>query len=231
VKDDVVAGGGTIGEPPRCESLDLTVSRAAGPDLSRFSGIARVGLPREPFTVRGRVTRRGAAVALEGIEGRLHDDDFAVDGFIAVSARLEGTHLHGRAAGPDVTMAASLLGLHGIPPSRTKYRGGFCSHPRAIGSKASKRVWGNCRRPAAAHWAGIPRNMTRHSRRAFGEARSRTSPPGAGRASICLLASSSLAGDPPASADPVPAATVWEFLPEAGFYPPYIADPIRPSRR
>jgi len=52
---------------------------------------------------------------------------------------------------------------------------------------------------------------------------------GLGLASICLLASSSLAGDPPASADPVPAATVWEFLPEAGFYPPYIADPIRPQ--
>lgn len=50
---------------------------------------------------------------------------------------------------------------------------------------------------------------------------------GLGLASICLVASSSLAGDPPTSPDPVPAARVWEFLPDAGFYPLYIADPIR----
>jgi len=52
---------------------------------------------------------------------------------------------------------------------------------------------------------------------------------GLGLTSICLLASFSLAGEPAASPDPVPTAQVWEFLPEAGFYPLYIADPLRPQ--
>jgi hypothetical protein len=52
---------------------------------------------------------------------------------------------------------------------------------------------------------------------------------GLGLAGICLVSASALAGDPPASSDQVPAAKVWEFLPEAGFYPLYIADPLRPQ--
>jgi len=52
---------------------------------------------------------------------------------------------------------------------------------------------------------------------------------GLGLAGICLAASPSFADDPPASPDPAPAAKVWEFLPEAGFYPLYIADPLRPQ--
>lgn len=47
-----VRGGGTIGEPPRLATLDLTVD-ASGPDLSPFSGIARATLPRAPFSLRG----------------------------------------------------------------------------------------------------------------------------------------------------------------------------------
>jgi len=115
VKNAIVQGGGTIGEVPRCENLDMTVSHASGPDLSWFSGIARVELPQEPFTVRGRVARRGAVFDLDGIEGRLRDDTVTLQGSIVPAPRLAGTNLRGRVAGPDFAKAASLAGLHGIP--------------------------------------------------------------------------------------------------------------------
>jgi len=51
---------------------------------------------------------------------------------------------------------------------------------------------------------------------------------GLGIACICLLAPSVPADDPETTGDHADrTATAWEFLPEAGFYPLYIADPVR----
>ena len=51
---------------------------------------------------------------------------------------------------------------------------------------------------------------------------------GLGAACLCLLAASGAAGDLGSSGDLADrTAPVWDFLPEAGFYPLYIADPIR----
>ncbi len=106
--------GGTIGEPPRLASLDLAVE-AEGPDLSRFSGFARAGLPGLPFQVRGRVARNGAALALDGVEGQLGEDAISVQGSLVPAPRLVGTDLRARVAGPDLRTTAAFAGLQGAP--------------------------------------------------------------------------------------------------------------------
>ena len=112
--DVVVQGGGTIGEPPRLDNLDMTLT-ASGPDLSQFTGIVTIALPRESYSLRGRVARRGAALELDGLEGRLGDNSVSLDGSLVPAPRLAGSEIHARITGPDLGKAASLAGLHGLP--------------------------------------------------------------------------------------------------------------------
>lgn len=115
VSDAVVRGGGTIGEPPRLAGLDLTVD-ASGSDLSAFSGIARLTLPRAPFSVHGRVARRGRALVLDAIEAQVAEDFVAADAILSPAPRLLGSEFRARVAGPDLRATASLTGLGGTLP-------------------------------------------------------------------------------------------------------------------
>ena len=114
MNDAIVRGGGTIGEPPRLANLDLEIE-ASGPDLSRFSGFAKVDLPGEPFALRGRVSRNGSAFELDGIEGRLGEDTISVQGSLVPAPHLAGTDLHAWVAGPDLGEAGARAGLRGLP--------------------------------------------------------------------------------------------------------------------
>jgi AsmA family protein len=113
-KDAVVRAGGTIGEPPRLENLDMAFD-ASGPDLSRFSGVAKVELPHEPFALRGRIVRSGTAFDVEGVEGRLGDNAVNLEGTVGRAPRLAGSDLRVRIAGPDLARAGALVDLEGVP--------------------------------------------------------------------------------------------------------------------
>jgi uncharacterized protein involved in outer membrane biogenesis len=118
----VIRAGGTLGEPPRLSSLDLSVD-ASGPDLAAFSRLATVALPQAPFSLRGRVARHGRALQLDAVEGRLGDDTVSVVGRLVPAGRLEGTDLQGRVAGPDLAWLASLARLRGAPAEPFDVRG------------------------------------------------------------------------------------------------------------
>jgi len=109
-----VRGGGTIGEPPRLQNLDLTAD-VSGPDLSLFSGIATIALPHEPFDVGGRVAHHDSAWELHDIVGHVGGNAVAVHGRILPVPRIVGSDLQGHVAGPDLAAALALLGGHGVP--------------------------------------------------------------------------------------------------------------------
>jgi len=109
-----IHAAGTIGEPPALDHLDLAAD-AAGRDASFLSGVARIDLPPEPFEIRGRVARRGAALALNDVAGRLGGDTFAVTGQLVPVHGLAGTDVHVRLTGHDLQETASHAGLHGLP--------------------------------------------------------------------------------------------------------------------
>jgi len=114
VLEAVIRAGGTLGEPPRLSSLDLTFD-ASGPDLAPFSRLASVELPRAPFALRGRVARDGRALTLDDVEGRLGDGTVRVDGRLVPGKRLEGSWVQLRVAGPDLAKIASFAGIRGAP--------------------------------------------------------------------------------------------------------------------
>lgn len=114
LEDTVVRGGGTIGEPPRLETLDLSVE-GSGADLSVFSGLATIGLPAEPFEFRGRLARRGEAFELDDVDLRVSEDAAALRGRIVPARRLEGSEFEARVEGPDLARAASRFGTVALP--------------------------------------------------------------------------------------------------------------------
>ena len=109
-----IHASGTIGEPPRLDNLDLT-AHGTGPDASFLSGVARIDLPPQPFEIRGRVARSGAALALDEVAGRLGGDTFAVTGQLVPVRALVGTDVHVRLTGHDLQKTASHAGLNGLP--------------------------------------------------------------------------------------------------------------------
>ncbi len=113
-QDATVRLSGTLGEPPRLENLDMAFD-ASGPDLSRFSRIAALELPREPFALKGRIARAGDVFDLEGVEGRLGDNAVNLEGSLGRAPRLEGSDLRVRIAGPDLARAGALVELEGVP--------------------------------------------------------------------------------------------------------------------
>jgi uncharacterized protein involved in outer membrane biogenesis len=115
VHGSIVRGGGTIGEPPRLPNLDLSVD-ASGTDLSTFSGIARVTLPRSPFSLRGRVARRGRAFALDAVEAQVADDFITVDASLSTAPRMVGSEIQVLVSGPDLRAASVRAGLGATLP-------------------------------------------------------------------------------------------------------------------
>jgi uncharacterized protein involved in outer membrane biogenesis len=109
-----IHAAGTIGEPPGLANLDLTAD-GTGEDASILSGVARVALPAEPFEIRGRVTRSGPALELDGVAGRLGDRVFDVSGRLVPVRGLVGTDARVRVAGGDLSRSASYVGLRGLP--------------------------------------------------------------------------------------------------------------------
>ena len=112
-----IHAAGTIGEPPELANLDLTAD-GTGPDASFLSGIATIDLPAEPFEIRGRVARRGPALELDGVAGRLGDSAFDVSGRLIPTRGLVGSDARVRVAGGDLSKTGSFLGLHGLPAER-----------------------------------------------------------------------------------------------------------------
>jgi uncharacterized protein involved in outer membrane biogenesis len=114
VKDVIIRAGGTIGEPPRLGNLDMTFE-ASGPDLSLFSDIAMVDLPRVPFSLRGHVARRLAAFDLDNFEGRIGDNTVLARGSLVPALHLVGTDFSVRVTGPDLGSVASWAGVRSLP--------------------------------------------------------------------------------------------------------------------
>jgi uncharacterized protein involved in outer membrane biogenesis len=109
-----VRAGGNIGEPPEVRNLDLTAD-LSGPNLSVFSRLLSLGLPRVPFAVHGRVRRGKGLVALDEVTGRLGDSALSGSARLMLTKGLEGTTIDARVAGSDLGKAVSLIGLGGAP--------------------------------------------------------------------------------------------------------------------
>ncbi len=114
IGETAVRASGMVGEPPKLAHLDLTAD-ASGPDLSLFDEIARTSLPKEPFTLHGRIARSGTALTLDGVTATLSSDAASVHGTLVPVHGLAGSDLTAAVQGPDLARAASLWIRHPLP--------------------------------------------------------------------------------------------------------------------
>jgi uncharacterized protein involved in outer membrane biogenesis len=105
---------GAVGDPPEYDGTSLTF-RAEGPNLARLQHLVGTELPAEPFEISGRLTQGEGAIELEGVQARLNETSFQVEGELTAVAGLAGTDLRIKARGPDASQLAMLAAFEALP--------------------------------------------------------------------------------------------------------------------
>jgi hypothetical protein len=94
---------------------DLIV-RAEGPDASQVAKLADISsIPAEDFSVEGRVQVLEGGYRIDTATASLGSLDLAADGFVSTPQRLVGSDLQIRIADADLSHAATIAGIPGLP--------------------------------------------------------------------------------------------------------------------
>ena len=124
VDDVLLTAEGVIGAPPAMLGTDFRFE-GSGPDLDMVAGLVGVGLPPGAFTIRGRLERVDSGVVLEGVAARVGEHTAGVEGTIATTAGLVGSHLRLTASGPDLSWLTGTDGAADAPTAPYTIEGRF----------------------------------------------------------------------------------------------------------
>jgi len=120
--DTTLAASGTLGEPPEFRGIDFRL-RASGSDLSRFSGLAGVDLPKRRFSAQGRLQWQDDAILLDGLAAEVGDGKIKLAGRIRPENGLRGSVLEVLVEGSDAAAMAAMAGVSGPPAKAVRIEG------------------------------------------------------------------------------------------------------------
>jgi uncharacterized protein involved in outer membrane biogenesis len=109
VGDNALSADGVLGAPPQMLGTDFTI-RGQGPHASSLGALAGIDLPREGYSVKGRLVRVEGGLAVEAAELRVGRTVIRVDGTVSDSPSHAGTTLSIYAEGPDLALFDGLVG-------------------------------------------------------------------------------------------------------------------------
>jgi len=108
---NTLSAEGVLGAPPQMMGTDFRI-RGKGPNASSLGALAGIDLPREGFSVKGRVVRVEGGLAVETTELRVGRTVIRVDGTVGDSPSYAGTTLGIHAEGPNLALFDRLVGAH-----------------------------------------------------------------------------------------------------------------------
>ncbi|RLE18564.1 MAG: hypothetical protein DRJ65_21265, partial [Acidobacteria bacterium] len=110
VGDNSLSANGILGEPPLMMGTDFIFS-GGGPDISPLAALAGVNLPKDSFSVGGRLLRLDHGIGFEKIEFRIGRTTLEVDGTVGDPPEYAGTALTMQGKGPNLAHFQGLAGI------------------------------------------------------------------------------------------------------------------------
>ncbi len=110
VGENSLSVDGVLGAPPKMMGSDFTV-HGQGPDLSSIGALAGSDLPRDRFSIEGRVVRVDAGIDVEKLEAQIGRTTVTASGTVGDPPDYAGTTLSIHAEGPNVAHFNHLIGI------------------------------------------------------------------------------------------------------------------------
>ena len=130
VGDSTLSADGILGAPPEMTGSDFSL-HGKGPDLSAVGALAGIGLPRESYSVRGRVVRVEEGLEVQDFELRVGSTLVAVDGTVGEPPNHAGTTLSVHAEGPNLALFDRLVGAN-LPSQAFVFDGRLAQEEQAF---------------------------------------------------------------------------------------------------
>ncbi|MCK5379567.1 MAG: hypothetical protein KAJ78_09180, partial [Acidobacteria bacterium] len=110
VGNNSLSANGIIGEPPLMMGTDFLFN-GGGPDISQLAALAGVNLPKDSFSVGGRLVRLEQGINFENVEFRIGRTTLEVDGTVGDPPEYAGTALTIHGNGPNLAHFQDLAGI------------------------------------------------------------------------------------------------------------------------
>ena len=134
VGDNSLSADGVLGAPPRMLGTDFTI-QGQGPNASSLGALVGVDLPREKFSVGGRLVRVEGGLQVDQVEAHIGPTTFEVDGTVGDPPDYEGTALDIQGSGPNLAIFEDLAGV-ALPAEPFEVDGEFSQGEGAIDVEA-----------------------------------------------------------------------------------------------
>ncbi len=110
IGDNSLTADGVLGAPPAMMGTDFSL-HGEGPDISSIGALAGIDLPRDRFSVTGRVVRVDGGLEVENLEARIGQAEVSANGRVGDPPDYAGTTLSIHAAGPNIAHFNNLMGI------------------------------------------------------------------------------------------------------------------------
>jgi uncharacterized protein involved in outer membrane biogenesis len=110
VGDNSLAADGVLGAPPAMMGTDFSL-QGQGPDISSIGALAGIDLPRDRFSIEGRVVRVDGGLDVKNLEARIGRAEVSSNGRVGDPPDYAGTDLSIHAAGPNIAHFNHLMGI------------------------------------------------------------------------------------------------------------------------
>ncbi len=130
VGDNTLSADGVLGAPPAMMGTDFTF-HGDGPDISSIAALVGVSLPKDSFSVSGRLVRLEQVIGVQKIEARVGRTILEVDGTVGDPPSYAGTALRFHGEGPNLAHFQSLAGIE-LPAERFEIDGKLVQGEGAI---------------------------------------------------------------------------------------------------
>ncbi len=105
-----LSADGVLGAPPAMMGTDFSL-HGEGPDISSIGALAGIDLPRDRFSITGRVVRVDGGLEVDNLEARIGRAEVSANGRVGDPPDYAGTTLEIHAAGPNIAHFNRLMGI------------------------------------------------------------------------------------------------------------------------
>ena len=134
VGDNSLSADGVLGAPPQMLGTDFTI-QGEGPNASSLGALVGIDLPRDTFSVGGRLVRVEGGLRVDSVEAHIGRTNLEVDGTVGDPPEYDGTVLEVRANGPNLAHFQDLAGID-LPTEPFEINGKLTQGANAINLEA-----------------------------------------------------------------------------------------------